>query len=111
MFNIFFESRLKFDSAEECSKWYERLKKKCVTPDRLEQLFAFAYYAWCQDTVPDSPASDHNGLNGFQLRGKKSLCVCDFLEYHCAFQGNRMIHVCELFERNCIQTRAIVVVS
>ena len=42
-----------------------------MTPDRLENLFAFAYYAWCQDTVPDSPVNDDHALNCLQLRGKK----------------------------------------
>ena len=43
-----------------------------MTPARLENLFAFAYYAWCQDTVPDSPVNDDHALNCLQLRGKKS---------------------------------------
>ncbi|CAB3995115.1 myotubularin-related 4-like, partial, partial [Paramuricea clavata] len=60
--------QLKVDSAEKCIKWYDRLKKKCVTPDRPEHMFAFAYHAWCQDTVPDSSSADASDLNCFQSR-------------------------------------------
>lgn len=61
--------RLKFDSAKEGDKWYDRLRKKCGTETNgLKKLFAFAFYAWCQDTPPDSPCNDGN-LNCFPSRG------------------------------------------
>ena len=51
-----------------------------MTPDRPEHLFALAYYAWCQDTVPDSSSADANDLNCYQPRGNSS----DELKYYCA---------------------------
>ena len=69
---LMFVSRLKFDSAEECGKWYDRLKENCVAPSRLENFFAFAYFVWCQDAVPDSPSSDGGDLHCFQPRGNKT---------------------------------------
>lgn len=65
-----FAYRLKFDSVDECSKWCHRLKQKCVTPERLENLFAFAFFAWREDNVPESPSSDTSDLSYFQQRGK-----------------------------------------
>ncbi|XP_028415229.1 myotubularin-related protein 3-like [Dendronephthya gigantea] len=51
--------QLMFDNAEEGDKWYNRLRKKCGTDTNcLKKLFAFAHYAWCEDTPPDSPCND-----------------------------------------------------
>lgn len=41
--------RILFDNSEQCTNWYNHLSKFICPVSRLEDLFAFAFYAWCLD--------------------------------------------------------------
>uniref|UniRef100_UPI00358EB7DD myotubularin-related protein 3-like isoform X4 n=1 Tax=Myxine glutinosa TaxID=7769 RepID=UPI00358EB7DD len=42
--------RCQFQTMEQCQEWGKRLVMACATPARLEDLFAFAYHAWCLES-------------------------------------------------------------
>ena len=69
-FVVYFYCRFKFDNSEDCSRWYERLKRRCVTSQGcLEDMFAFAFYAWRMDSM-ESAQCDTASLTCLSPRGK-----------------------------------------
>jgi len=44
--------RCAFSTNEKCQDWYKRLLAKCLPCHKVEDVFAFAFYAWCQDRSP-----------------------------------------------------------
>lgn len=38
-----------FTTNESCQDWFKRLNAVISSPTRMEELFAFAFYAWCVD--------------------------------------------------------------
>ncbi|XP_030623655.1 phosphatidylinositol-3,5-bisphosphate 3-phosphatase MTMR3 isoform X2 [Chanos chanos] len=41
--------RCQFSTFEQCQEWLKRLTAAVRPPSRLEELFAFAFHAWCMD--------------------------------------------------------------
>ena len=67
---VYFICRFKFDNSEDCSRWYERLKRKCVTSQScLKDMFAFAFYAWGMDNM-ETAQCDTVSLTCLSPRGK-----------------------------------------
>lgn len=44
--------RCDFNNNDSCQDWFKRITQKTVIPKELNSLFAFAFYAWCQDRSP-----------------------------------------------------------
>ncbi|XP_060737230.1 myotubularin-related protein 3 isoform X1 [Tachysurus vachellii] len=42
--------RCKFSTFEQCQKWLKRLSLVTQPPSHLEELFSFAFHAWCMDS-------------------------------------------------------------
>ncbi|XP_072909712.1 phosphatidylinositol-3,5-bisphosphate 3-phosphatase MTMR4 isoform X5 [Hemitrygon akajei] len=45
--------RCHFSTFKQCQEWLKRLNKVIARPTRLEDLFAFAYHAWCMGICAD----------------------------------------------------------
>ncbi|XP_048412794.1 myotubularin-related protein 4 isoform X3 [Stegostoma tigrinum] len=45
--------RCHFSTFKQCQEWLKRLNKVIAQPTRLEDLFAFAYHAWCLGICAD----------------------------------------------------------
>ncbi|KAL3856141.1 hypothetical protein ACJMK2_010931 [Sinanodonta woodiana] len=44
--------RCAFATSETCQDWYKRIMCKLQSPKELNELFAFAFFAWCTDRNP-----------------------------------------------------------
>uniref|UniRef100_UPI00398F02E7 myotubularin-related protein 3 isoform X1 n=2 Tax=Pristiophorus japonicus TaxID=55135 RepID=UPI00398F02E7 len=53
--------RCQFSTFEQCQEWVKRLNNVIRPPTRIEDLFAFAYHAWCMD-VYASEKEQHGDL-------------------------------------------------
>ncbi|KAK3565830.1 hypothetical protein QTP86_015812 [Hemibagrus guttatus] len=53
--------RCKFSTFEQCQKWLKRLSLVTRPPSKLEELFSFAFHAWCMDSY-SSEKEQHNEL-------------------------------------------------
>ena len=42
-------SRCQFSTFEQCQEWLKRLSAIVRPPSRLEDLFSFAFHAWCME--------------------------------------------------------------
>ncbi|XP_066291568.1 myotubularin-related protein 3-like isoform X1 [Branchiostoma lanceolatum] len=56
--------RCSFPTNEQCQEWHKRLSAAITVPDKLEDLFTFAFHAWCRDATgyqgdPDYPVPSH----------------------------------------------------
>ncbi|XP_078680915.1 phosphatidylinositol-3,5-bisphosphate 3-phosphatase MTMR3-like [Branchiostoma floridae x Branchiostoma belcheri] len=56
--------RCSFPTNEQCQEWHKRLSAAIAVPDKLEDLFTFAFHAWCRDATgyqgdPDYPVPSH----------------------------------------------------
>ncbi|KAL2092758.1 hypothetical protein ACEWY4_012556 [Coilia grayii] len=51
--------RCQFSTFEQCQEWLKRLVASVRPPARLEELFAFAYHAWCVDVYTGE--KEHHG--------------------------------------------------
>ncbi|XP_058244609.1 myotubularin-related protein 3 isoform X4 [Hemibagrus wyckioides] len=51
--------RCKFSTFEQCQKWLKRLSLVTRPPSQLEELFSFAFHAWCMDSY-SSEKEQHN---------------------------------------------------
>ncbi|XP_077336790.1 phosphatidylinositol-3,5-bisphosphate 3-phosphatase MTMR4 isoform X2 [Lithobates pipiens] len=45
--------RCHFSTFKQCQEWLKRLSRATVRPTKQEDLFAFAYHAWCQGICSD----------------------------------------------------------
>ncbi|XP_018416746.1 PREDICTED: myotubularin-related protein 4 isoform X1 [Nanorana parkeri] len=45
--------RCHFSTFKQCQEWLKRLSRATVRPTKQEDLFAFAYHAWCQGICTD----------------------------------------------------------
>ncbi|XP_075052713.1 phosphatidylinositol-3,5-bisphosphate 3-phosphatase MTMR4 isoform X2 [Mixophyes fleayi] len=45
--------RCHFSTFKQCQEWLKRLSRATVRPTKQEDLFAFAYHAWCQGVCTD----------------------------------------------------------
>lgn len=45
--------RFTFSTNEHCLEWYRRLSAATAAPKRLEDIFSFAFYAWCCEDGKD----------------------------------------------------------
>ena len=46
-----------FSTNDTCQDWFKRLAVKTGSCTKLEDVFAFAFHAWCADRVRDSDSS------------------------------------------------------
>ncbi|XP_048412315.1 myotubularin-related protein 3 isoform X4 [Stegostoma tigrinum] len=53
--------RCQFSTFEQCQEWVKRMNNVIRPPARIEDLFAFAYHAWCMD-VYASEKEQHGNL-------------------------------------------------
>ncbi|XP_072104001.1 myotubularin-related protein 3 isoform X2 [Mobula birostris] len=53
--------RCQFSTFEQCQEWVKRLNNAIRPPTKIEDLFAFAYHAWCMD-VYASEKEQHGDL-------------------------------------------------
>lgn len=53
--------RCQFSTFEQCQEWIKRLNNVIRPPAKIEDLFAFAYHAWCMD-VYASEKEQHGDL-------------------------------------------------
>ncbi|XP_041057873.1 myotubularin-related protein 3 isoform X7 [Carcharodon carcharias] len=53
--------RCQFSTFEQCQEWVKRINNVIRPPARIEDLFAFAYHAWCMD-VYASEKEQHGNL-------------------------------------------------
>lgn len=61
--------RCTFPTTEQCAEWQRRLTKALSLPQRLENVFAFAFYMWNMEENRDI----HNGL--IDPEGQQSYAV------------------------------------
>ncbi|ELT99015.1 hypothetical protein CAPTEDRAFT_226204 [Capitella teleta] len=50
--------RCTFQTNEACVEWNKRLKVALLPPDRLQDVFAFSFHAWCKDSCPKGDAAE-----------------------------------------------------
>ncbi|XP_066500866.1 myotubularin-related protein 3 isoform X2 [Hoplias malabaricus] len=53
--------RCQFSTFEQCQEWLKRLSLSARPPTQLEELFAFAFHAWCMDSY-SSEKEQHGEL-------------------------------------------------
>ncbi|KAB5567568.1 hypothetical protein PHYPO_G00234220 [Pangasianodon hypophthalmus] len=53
--------RCQFSTFEQCQEWLKRLSLVTRPPSQLEELFSFAFHAWCMDSY-SSEKEQHNEL-------------------------------------------------
>ncbi|XP_033627288.1 myotubularin-related protein 3-like [Asterias rubens] len=61
--------RCKFATNEQCQDWLARLTASTSPPNKLEDLFAFAFHAWCFDQVHHVRESSSPGVGFLQSTG------------------------------------------
>ena len=74
--------RILFDNSEQCTNWYNRLSKFICPVSRLEDLFAFAFYAWCLDYN----SAEKDEFTSFCEQGKCKAEFCQSGEFFCGRQ-------------------------
>lgn len=58
---VLFVSRCQFSNFEQVQEWQKRLNAALRPPSRIEDLFSFAYHAWCME-VYASEKEQHGDL-------------------------------------------------
>lgn len=53
--------RCQFSTFEQCQEWLKRLNNAIRPPAKIEDLFSFAYHAWCME-VYASEKEQHGDL-------------------------------------------------
>lgn len=71
--------RILFDNSDQCINWYNHLSKYICPVSRLEDLFAFAFYAWCMDYSGSTEKDEFT-----------SFCVADETQYSFMCEVKRM---------------------
>ncbi|XP_038061962.1 myotubularin-related protein 3-like isoform X2 [Patiria miniata] len=61
--------RCKFATNEQCQDWLTRLMSAIAPPSKLEDLFAFAFHAWCFDQIHHDVDSPGPGVGFLQSAG------------------------------------------
>ena len=74
--------RILFDNSEQCTNWYNRLSKFICPVSRLEDLFAFAFYAWCLDYN----SAEKDEFTSFCEQGRCKAKFCRSGEFFCRRQ-------------------------
>lgn len=58
---VSFFNRCQFSTFEQCQEWLKRLNNAIRPPSKIEDLFSFAYHAWCME-VYASEKEQHGDL-------------------------------------------------
>ncbi|XP_022096310.1 myotubularin-related protein 3-like isoform X2 [Acanthaster planci] len=61
--------RCKFATNEQCQDWLTRLMSAIAPPSKLEDLFAFAFHAWCFDQIHHDGDTPAPGIGFLQSAG------------------------------------------
>lgn len=59
--NVCLWARCQFSTFEQCQDWLKRLNNAIRPPSKIEDLFSFAYHAWCME-VYASEKEQHGDL-------------------------------------------------